>query len=567
MEAIIGKNCNVLRIESEHLAEAFKAGELKNFKLEVNHNCCTNRDFTADLDFVYPDPDCDWEVFFATDLLDPAICVTPDGATCVDKFYPIIKGVLISNNGGLVNVLEGINYNITSANEADIVATIDEGLADAGYVNAYSSVEILDRGNGDFSISVRISGLPHGIVPQSIIMGNSTPCFARPYFKCTGSQPGAVCVEYSAAYTFPGKPKPGADLNFAYEIDYLLLTNPNTGLSEKLTVNFNFNYDINNPSVIDFTSVKNTVDSWLVLRGLTGITFDITLVNNQLIATFAGEDDVFVPIRFFLENETLNTVTQLEFDCSEFSVPNPVCEWESVIETIKGKYFSKTVVGLFLEPSPGAFIQNALSQAYDITNLSDRTALIAEAEDYFDSINYPDVTVQIDEEDGLDTDSQYRIKVIGYPNTVLFAKVMGTDGDYSDADFICADIDFIPATYDPDKIELIPEGLLVKPSFLGGSETIPDGVYAVKLSVEKEDLTKTIERACVFSDCTIKCNMISALAKDPTSDIHHYYEGIKDAADCPDCECEKACQLYEVLLKKVNYILGRNDEPCSCSGC
>lgn len=566
METVVGKNCKMIRLESETLANAFQAGELKKVTLEAVHNCCDNRQFSKELDFVYPDPVCDWTVFYATDLVDPAICVTPDGATCVDKFYLMLEGVYISSNGSLINVLNQ-EYNISSTQESTIVADIDNNLKNLGYVRASSYVEILDRGNGDFSISITIAGLPNGIVPQSIKMGNTTPCYARPYFQCIGSEPGAVCVEYESVYPFPDKTNPGLNLAKAYFIDYFLLTNPNTALSERVTVNFAFNYDINNPQSIDFTPLTSIINSWLVLRGLSEITFSVSISNGALRVKFSGEHDVFTPIRLFLQNTTDGTATQMEFNCSEFSVPNPVCEWQSIVETIRGDYLVKNIVGLWLEPSPGAYIQNALTQAYDITNLSDRQNMITEIETYFDNLGYPDVTAVIDQEDGLDTDSLYRVRIAGYPNRVYFLKTLDTSGDYEDADFFCGDIDFIPAGYDPTEIELIPEGLLVKAPFFGGSDAIPDGVYAIKLVVDKEDLTKTTERSCVFVDCVTRCNMVAALQKDLESDIHHYYEAIQNAADCDDCECEKACVLYAELLRKINQILGRDDEPCSCAGC
>lgn len=562
MIAAVAHNCKSVKLASPTLAKAFASGTLTKVKLSARHNCCDGRFFDKELDFEYPEPVCDWSVFFATDVVDPAICVSPDGQTCVDKFYTELKAVYISAGGALINVITQ-TYDISVATASAIQADIDAQLANEGYHAAASQVTITDRGSGNWGIEVLIEGLPRGVVPNSIIMGNSTVCFARPYFTCDTGVEGAECVQFESAYDLHRK----GTVN--YSLWYLLVVNPGTGTAEKITFNFNFAYDINSPTSIDFTAVKSAVEAWFDFRGVTGVTFDITLVNGRISTVFSGHYEGFEPIRFFLENKTQEEVYQIEYNCTEFTVPQPTCEFVATVETkFPGKEGS-AVVGVYLFPEPGGILTNIIAgNSYDISMETERDDLIAAIEAWFAANAWPDVVAAITVEDGIGAGSVFKVSISNFVGEVYGVTTYTNVGRTETYEFICGDIDYIPSEYSPDKIVFTPEGLMLMPPFFGGSGVVPDGVYAINLVTETKDGIKTTERACVFVDCQIKCDLISAMAKDPTSDLHHYYEAIKYAEECPDCECEKACVLYKELLTRVGKLLNKDVGICEpCSNC
>lgn len=71
------------------------------------------------------------------------------------------------------------------------------------------------------------------------------------------------------------------------------------------------------------------------------------------------------------------------------------------------------------------------------------------------------------------------------------------------------------------------------------------GIYEYKL-VQTDGSTISVEKACVFLDCDIRCNVITA--NIDTILLHH---ALSLAESC-DCDCENTEPVYELLLQELD---------------
>lgn len=105
----------------------------------------------------------------------------------------------------------------------------------------------------------------------------------------------------------------------------------------------------------------------------------------------------------------------------------------------------------------------------------------------------------------------------------------------------------------------------ITPAMLSESgSVIADGVICFKLTATYAD-TSTIEYAIAFPDCTIKCEIAEFLYVNPYSNIHHLYEAVHNSRTCQFCDCDKACDFYDLLRDTLDNLVANQNSPClSC---
>lgn len=87
------------------------------------------------------------------------------------------------------------------------------------------------------------------------------------------------------------------------------------------------------------------------------------------------------------------------------------------------------------------------------------------------------------------------------------------------------------------------------------------GVYSFKL--EKTVIANnavTTDYSCFFLDCDkINCSIVTDLAEDTNSDLYKYYQALTYVENCETYPCDKACEIYNFLISKLNTPL-----DCGC---
>ena len=103
------------------------------------------------------------------------------------------------------------------------------------------------------------------------------------------------------------------------------------------------------------------------------------------------------------------------------------------------------------------------------------------------------------------------------------------------------------------------------PEDLGGTTSIPDGVYSVVITKTMDDGSSVeTEKECIIIDCELKCCIVDYLADNPTSDIQLFYLAMGWASRCGTCLCDEACTLYDTIKDKLN--TNGNTTQCGCAG-
>ena len=139
-----------------------------------------------------------------------------------------------------------------------------------------------------------------------------------------------------------------------------------------------------------------------------------------------------------------------------------------------------------------------------------------------------------------------------YSVNITFTKNCSTNFSF---DIVIGDIDDSGLI---NFIEYLPEDL-------GGTTSIPDGVYSVVITKTLDDLSEiTTEKECIVIDCELKCCVIDYLADNPSSDIMLYYTALTWAPNCGNCLCDEACTLYNLILDKLDE--NGSTTQCGCSG-
>lgn len=103
----------------------------------------------------------------------------------------------------------------------------------------------------------------------------------------------------------------------------------------------------------------------------------------------------------------------------------------------------------------------------------------------------------------------------------------------------------------PDGITIGDNEIIVDKDFYD-IEALKDGIYSFDIKAVYTNTDIVMEKGCAFIDCDLKCKIIDKLVEDCDSPVSHLYERIKDAMECGDCSCEKACILLQKLINELN---------------
>jgi len=94
------------------------------------------------------------------------------------------------------------------------------------------------------------------------------------------------------------------------------------------------------------------------------------------------------------------------------------------------------------------------------------------------------------------------------------------------------------------------------------------GVYYLEIVLIDENGTRQTDRICYFIDCenTIYSAVCAKLASDVkfVSNADRLYRALTYTSQCDDCDCNKACVLYEALLKELAIDFNKIKKDCGC---
>jgi len=118
----------------------------------------------------------------------------------------------------------------------------------------------------------------------------------------------------------------------------------------------------------------------------------------------------------------------------------------------------------------------------------------------------------------------------------------------------------VPLQYTSDDVTVTTEtncgtdydvhSICVRPEQLSCLESIPDGIISYNLTYHNttDNVTLT-ESICSFSDCTIKCRLVSVVADNLESDILQKYTLLKSAGHCDNCD--DLLTIYKCLVSDL----------------
>lgn len=115
--------------------------------------------------------------------------------------------------------------------------------------------------------------------------------------------------------------------------------------------------------------------------------------------------------------------------------------------------------------------------------------------------------------------------------------------------------------YTVDVSDINTDTMTLDPTFFGSeSDKLSDGIYCFKL-VGTNTSQIDIEYSTAFVYCGIVCLIAEKLWNDPTAVFYAQFEAIKYQAECVECDCTTAAQLFKDLL----CIIDSNPESdCGC---
>lgn len=87
------------------------------------------------------------------------------------------------------------------------------------------------------------------------------------------------------------------------------------------------------------------------------------------------------------------------------------------------------------------------------------------------------------------------------------------------------------------------------------SSIFGDGVFYFSLSKNGIPVIDSM-----FTDCEVKCRVISFLSDYPCSDVYLFYEALTQSNDCDTVTYSQQCDLWKYLGKKLNYF---STDPCA----
>lgn len=122
-----------------------------------------------------------------------------------------------------------------------------------------------------------------------------------------------------------------------------------------------------------------------------------------------------------------------------------------------------------------------------------------------------------------------------------------------------------------EKYNIFTNEYTITPADLNQSgDTFCDGIYQISVEGYKDNGSKYLDTACHFINCKIKCLIASELLKKDCQkeNLIMYWDALKYAEECENCNCTVLCELYKELLKTLGKVC--NTEPkisktCGCS--
>lgn len=553
-------------IASEQAKRLFTTNDLASVTLDVTRNCCSGEAIQTDFEFEFPDLNCIYKADFCTFNSNTGICIKPDGVdadTCYDMFYTTFRRLYVSINGETVSAVKG-EYDITDPLVVgELNEEINQFFKDEGYSGVTATMTVTTaNGDVDYCISISIEGLPNGVVPESFVIGNETPCFALPLFECVFEGRGD-CVEQTASLSLDRFRDIKGTKVYPTFYNFVTITVDNNGVEQELQLGNDFIYYVPTPTSVDFTGVNNYFKAVYNNAGFDA-DFDVSIdINHNLIIKVSNYTAEPKYITLFYP-PPIESFGVDNFTCSAYEDPLPTCDWKT--EIIRGLDDSdiKTISTLFIQDDNLAAPISILSKPYDLFVPRQRSEFVDEVNGWFTNNGYTgeiEVTVTADK-------ITLEINNISEGLTPYSALLASGDGNIYEFLFYCGNITNIPdtVTYNPLVLEYRPDYIIVKPGYFGTTE-LKDGIYNFVLTIVGKDGTIYTEHFCYFVDDETKCNIIKALVKDPNSRVHHYYEAILHASDCNDCDCAKACELYRYLLTNLNTILNGKQQMCRCYNC
>lgn len=104
---------------------------------------------------------------------------------------------------------------------------------------------------------------------------------------------------------------------------------------------------------------------------------------------------------------------------------------------------------------------------------------------------------------------------------------------------------------------------LVPTNIVDGSSSFGADVLFLKLkSVNTSTNTTKTEQACILLSCDLKCTITNFLIENPEcTEAGIIYRSLELSEECPECDCEDTCILYN----KLQYLLNKEtDVKCGC---
>lgn len=514
------KDCLSLQLDLPNVFE----GDVTAIQIEGQYNCCETV-YTSELDFVQPEEPCSWKASYFVNL------------SLEDPRNILFSFEIKINNLNPINILETEVSDFTTLED-----TLNEWLSNNGYNQSSATVEITPETEDGFIIDVSFSNLPSGVVPQRMIfVGEDRTCADVTTFDCVNN---SDCLTYRSEYTL------GLQTYVLHSIMY------QDEEGEFITTEFTdttFNYNPLAP-VVPATAISN------VLSQFDGdFSLSIVIVNHVLTILATGVPEDQRPVYFMITEGGIPY--QLIFSCSGFSEPIS-CTYNSEIET-NGYTGVATILALIdgnTNPTPISF------ESYTLDQMDD---LVTDVKQWLVDNGYTneDGSIEYEFTDGEETESFLTITFLGLFNTISPVSIVlsGDYGELKSFNIDCVEFTAVPnpEQYDPDKVKITTNQVILYPEFFGKTDELPDGIYRVKLAIDYADGQRTIEQYCTFVDCNTKCR-IAERVQDGSS-LYRWYEILKFGEECEECDCDSLCDIFEKLLKELNE--GQDEDLCRCTTC
>lgn len=151
----------------------------------------------------------------------------------------------------------------------------------------------------------------------------------------------------------------------------------------------------------------------------------------------------------------------------------------------------------------------------------------------------------------------------------LFVTYLGSPADYSlvfNSSINCCDTVY---TEELTSDDITVDTVTITPTTFSADEFI-SGVYSLEIVlVETGTGTTQTDRLCFFIDCanTLYTAVCTHLVTDLAfkSNVDRLYQALTYTSQCEDCDCIKACLLYDALIDALSLNLAQLKKDCGCT--